>query len=76
MLFAIAPGALCTGLAVANYIAWLIRPARLTFNAEAPAHPETGFRDATLKLPLYAVSLVSIGLVIALCAAYFLRSLK
>jgi len=75
MVFAIAPGALCTGLAVANCIAWLVRPARRALDAESAGHVGTGFRESTRLLLLCAAWAVSAGLVVALAAAYFLRSL-
>jgi ABC-type sugar transport system permease subunit len=76
MVFAIAPGALCAGLAAANSVARLVRPARRTFDAESVGYPETGFRKSTRLLLLCAVCAVSLGLVIALVAAYLLRSLR
>jgi hypothetical protein len=76
MVFAIAPGALCTGLAAANCVAWLVRPARRTFDAESVGHAGTGFRESTRILFLCAAWAVSVSLFIALVAAYFLRSLR
>ena len=76
MVFAVAPGALCTGLAVANCVAWLVRPARRTFDAESISHRGTGFRESTRLLVMCAAWTVSVGLFIALVAAYFLRSLR
>jgi ABC-type sugar transport system permease subunit len=76
MVFAVAPGALCTGLAAANCVAWLVRPARRTFDAESVGHPGTGFWESTRLLFLCAAWAVPLGLVIALVAACFLRSLR
>src|SRR5262249_6076458 len=50
MVFAIVPGALCTGLAAANCVAWLVRPARRTFDAEWVGHAGTGFCESTRLL--------------------------
>ena len=76
MVFAIAPGALCTGLAVANCVAWLVRPARRTFKAESVGHAGTGFEESTRILFLCAVCSVAVGFMIALVAAYLLKSLR
>ncbi len=64
MVFAIAPGA------------WVVQPARRTFNAESTGHPGTGFRESTRPLFLWAAWAVAVGLIIALVAAYSLRSLR
>lgn len=76
MVFVLAPGALCTGLAVANCVAWLVRPARRNLNAESVGHPGTGFRESTRLLFFCAAWMVSVGLIVALTAGYFLRSLR
>jgi hypothetical protein len=76
MLFAVAPGALCAGLAATNCLAWLIRPARRAFDAEAAAHAGTGFRESTRLLLLCAAVAISVGLLIGLVAAYSLKSLR
>lgn len=76
MVFALAPGALCAGLAIANCIAWLVRPARRTFEAESAGHAGTGFRAATAILFRWAAWALSVGFIIALVAASLLRSLR
>src|SRR5262249_5313198 len=47
MVFALLPGAVCLGLALANCLAWLVGPARRVFETEAIGHPGTSFRTAT-----------------------------
>ena len=76
MVLAVATGALCAGLAITNCIAWLLRPARRAFDAEAAAHPGTGFRESTRLLFLCAAWALAVGLVVALVAACFLRNLR
>lgn len=76
IVFALAPGALCTGLAITNGLAWLVRPARRAFDAESAGHAGTGFRESTRILLLCAAWSVSVGFVIALAAAYSLKSLR
>jgi hypothetical protein len=76
MVFAVAPGALCTGLALANCAAWLIRPARRALDREAAGHVGTGFRQATGILFRLAAWTLGVGFIIALVAAYSLSSLR
>ena len=76
MVFALAPGALCVGLASSNCLAWLIRPARRTFAAEAINHPGAGFRESAGVLFRLAAWALALGFTVALLAAYFLKSLR
>jgi hypothetical protein len=76
MIFALAPGALCFGLVVANCIAWLLFPARRTFDAESVGHPGTSFRESTGALLRLALWTIPTGLIIALLAASLLKSLR
>lgn len=76
MLFAVAPGAMIVGFIFANGLTWLIPPARRVLDREAVGYPGTGFREATGALLKLAVWIVPAGLIIALIAAFVLRTLK
>ena len=76
MVFALVPGAVCLGLSLANCAAWLIAPARRTFEAESVGHRGTSFREATSALLKLAAWGLSAGLIIVLLAAWALGSLK
>lgn len=76
MTFAPVPGAICLGMVAANCIAWLIPPARRTFDAESVGYPGTSFREATGALLKAASFATPFGLIIALIAASTLRSLR
>ena len=76
MVFALAPGALCSGLALTNCVAWLIRPARRTFDKEAAGYSGTGFQEATGILFRIAVWTLSVGLIVSLIAACALKDLQ
>ena len=75
MVFALTPGALCVGMAAANCLAWLVRPARRTFAEEAVGHPGTGFRESTVALFRLAAWVLALGFTVALLGACFLKSL-
>ncbi len=66
MVFALMPGAICLGLALTNCAAWLIAPARHTFDAEAVGYHGASFREATSTLFKLAAWALSAGLIIAL----------
>jgi hypothetical protein len=72
MLFAIVPGALCLGVLAANYITWLVPPARRALDAEAVGYPGTSFSESTAGLLRFAKWAVPLGLVISLVAAALL----
>lgn len=75
MIFALMPGAICLGLALANCVAWLIVPARQVFVAESTGYPGAGFREATRVLFILSTLSVPAGIIIALLAAWALASL-
>jgi hypothetical protein len=76
MVFALMPGSICLGLALANCVAWFVPPARQSFNAESIGYQGTSFREATSALLVLSAWSISTGLVIALGAAWALTSLK
>jgi ABC-type sugar transport system permease subunit len=76
MVFPLLPGALGTGLIFGNALAWLLPRVRRVFEAEAGDYPETSFRESMRRLFLLTLVSLPIGLLIALAAACFLRSLK
>jgi hypothetical protein len=76
MVFALLPGSIAAGFMVGNALAWLVAPARRTFEAEARGYPGTSFRAAMSGLFALAVIALPIGLVISLASAYFLPSLQ
>jgi hypothetical protein len=76
MVFALAPGAMCTGLVLANFVAWLVPPARHALDLEAADYPGTGFREATSALMKIGAWSLGAGVLIAAVAAYTLISLK
>ena len=76
MVFALMPGSICLGLALANCIVWIVTPARRAFEAESIGYKSVSFREATSALLILAAWTVSTGLVIALIAAWALVSLK
>lgn len=76
MVFALMPGAVCLGLALANCVAWLVGPARRAFDAEAVGHPGTSFGEATGILFKFAAFTLPAGLVVALLSAWALPSLR
>ena len=76
MVFALMPGAICLGLILANCVAWLIAPARRTFDAEAAGYHGASFREATSTLFKLAAWTLSAGLIIALLSAWALASLR
>jgi hypothetical protein len=76
MVFALTPGSVAAGLVLTDFMAWLIPPARRTFDAEAAGYPGTDFLSATRGLWSLARWALSIGTAIALASAYFLRSLR
>ena len=76
MVFAVAPGAMCLGFALANFVTWLIPPARRALDAESVGYRRTGFREATNILLKVGAWTLSAGLIIALVAASALVSLK
>jgi hypothetical protein len=76
MVFALMPGSICFGLALANCLTWFVPPARQAFDAESIGYQGTSFREATSALLVLSVWSISIGLVIALGAAWALTSLK
>jgi len=76
LLFAPFFGAMTLGFAFGNCIAWLIKPARRVFDAEAVGYPGTGFREATTQLLKVAGWATPAGLMIAFTAAYALESLR
>jgi len=76
MVFAPLPGALGAGLIFGNALAWLLPHARRAFESEARDFPETGFRESMRRLLFLTVVALPAGVLIALAAACFLRSLK
>lgn len=76
MVFAPLPGALGAGLMLGNSLAWLAPRARRVFEAEAGDFPETRFRESMRRLFLLTLVSLPIGLLIALIAACFLKSLR
>ena len=76
MLFALFPAAICIGLIFANYVVWLIPQARHTLDAEAEGFEGTSFRESNQALLRFAKWAVPGGLIVALVAASFLRSLR
>ena len=76
MVFAPAPAALIVGFMTGNLFGWLVSPARRAFQAEASDHPNMSF-PATMR-GLWKVSIwaVIFGLLIALVASAFLKSLR
>ena len=75
MVFALAPGAVCLGMAAANSIAWLVPAARRAFDAEAVGYPGTSFRESTGALLKLAAFVTPVGLIIAVIAAWVLLSI-
>lgn len=76
MVFAPAPAALTVGFMVGNLFAWLFSPARRVFQAEASDYPNTNFRATMRALSKASVWTVVLGLLIALTASVFLKSLR
>ena len=76
MVFALAPGAVCLGFALANCIGWLVVPLRRIFDAESAGQRGASFRESTAALLKVAAWALSIGLVLALVAASLLASLR
>jgi len=76
MVFSLMPGALGTGFMFGNVVAWLVPPARRTFDAEAQGYPGTSFPQAMGGLFKFTLWTLPSGLAVALTAAYFLKSLR
>jgi hypothetical protein len=76
MVFAPALGSIPMGFMIGNLLAWLIPPARRTFDSEAQGFPDTGFLDSMRGLLRLAAWTLPPGVFIALAAAYFLTSLR
>ncbi len=76
MVFALLPGAICLGLALANCVVWLIPPARRALDKEAFDHPGANFREATRRLLILSAITIPSGLAVALISAWALISLK
>ena len=76
MVFSIVPGAAGAGFIVGNSLGWLIRPARCTFETEAKGYSGTTSREAMGGLFKFTIWALPIGLLVALAAAYFLKSLS
>jgi hypothetical protein len=75
MLFAPVPGAIVLGLMLANFLFWLIPSARRTLDSEARNYPGTGFRESMRGLSRVGFFVLLPGIVIALAAAFLLKSL-
>ena len=76
MVFAPLPGALGVGSIFGNTLAWLLPSARRVFETEAHDFPETGFRESMRRLLFLTVVTLPAGLLVAVAAACFLKSLK
>lgn len=76
MVFSVVPGAIGIGFMFGNLLAWLVGPARRIIDAEARGYPGTTFRAAMRGLFRFTAWTLPVGLLIALTAAYFLKSLK
>jgi hypothetical protein len=76
MVFALMPGSICLGAALANCTAWIIPPARQIFEEEATGYNGASFREATRALLVLSAWTVPTGLMIAMLAAWKLVSLK
>lgn len=76
MVFSLMFGAGALGFMLTNVIFRLIPPARKAFDSEARGHTGTGFRPAMRTLCKFCIWTLFPGLLIALVAAYFLKSLR
>ncbi len=76
MVFALVPAALTIGFMVGNLFAWLISPARRVFQAEASNYPSVRFQATMQVLWKVGIWAVVLGLLIALVASVFLKSLR
>jgi hypothetical protein len=76
MVFSLVPGSVAVGFMLGNLLAWLIRPARHVFDAEARGSPGPSFRTSMQGLFKMIVWTLPSGLAIALAAAYFLKALR
>jgi hypothetical protein len=76
MVFPLLPGAIGAGLMLGNALAWLMPRPRRVFEAEAGDFPETKFRESMRRLFLLTILTLPIGLLVALVAACFLKSLS
>lgn len=76
MIFSLMPGAIVVGFMLGNVVFWLIPPARRTFDMEARDYPGTSFRDSMRGLFTIGAFVLVPGMVLALIAACFLKSLR
>jgi len=76
MVFALVPAALTIGFMIGNFFAWLISPARRVFQTEASNYPSARFQPTMRVLWKTSIWAVVLGLLIALVASVFLKSLR
>jgi hypothetical protein len=76
MLFALMPGAMSLGFILGNLVAWLVKPARKTFEAESVGYPGTSFRESNAGLLKIAKWTFPVGVAVSFLAASLLKSLR
>ncbi|HWD20681.1 MAG TPA: hypothetical protein VHB20_15540 [Verrucomicrobiae bacterium] len=76
MVFSLGPGAGALGFMLTNLVFWTIPPARKAFDSEAKDHPDAGFRETMQTIFKLCLWTLSLGILAAFFAAYFLSSLR
>ena len=76
MVFSLTPGSLALAFILGNLLFHLIPRARKVFDDEAKGYSGTGYRESLGLLLKVGIWALSIGFIISLTAAFFLKSLK